>query len=191
MARIRKVHLAALLVVLAAIIAASSSASPHREAASPQRVLPSKNRDALGEAGGAVPTGTTVFDDEVPGVARLDPALLRALREAAADGPPLLIHSGWRSRAYQEQLLREAVLKYGPEQAARWVATPNTSAHVAGEAVDLGPAGAAWLSERGAAYGLCRIYANEPWHFELRPEAVDHGCPPPYPDPTYDPRMQR
>ena len=41
------------------------------------------------------------------------------------------------------------------------------------------------------AYGLCQIYGNEPWHFELRPDAVDHGCPPTYADPTHDPRMQQ
>ena len=50
---------------------------------------------------------------------------------------------------------------------------------------------ATWLSTHGAAYGLCRIYGNEPWHYELRPEAVDHGCPPVYADPTHDPRMQQ
>ena len=48
----------------------------------------------------------------------------------------------------------------------------------------------AWLSGRGAAYGLCEVYGNEPWHYELRPQAVDHGCPAVYPDPTRDPRMQ-
>ena len=58
------------------------------------------------------------------------------------------------------------------------MATPETSAHVSGDAVDIGPSGAAaWLSEHGRAYGLCQIYGNEPWHYELRPEAVDHGCP--------------
>ena len=77
-------------------------------------------------------------------------------------------------------------------EAARWVATPSTSAHVSGDAVDIGPSGAAaWLSEHGAAYGLCQIYGNEPWHYELRPEAIDHGCPPMYADPTHDPRMQQ
>ena len=50
---------------------------------------------------------------------------------------------------------------------------------------------AAWLSEHGAAYGLCRIYANEPWHYELRPDAIAQGCPPTYSDPTQDPRMQQ
>ena len=56
----------------------------------------------------------------------------------------VLVDSGWRSPAYQEHLLREAVPKYGSEaEAARWVATPNTSAHVSGDAVDIGPSGAA------------------------------------------------
>jgi LAS superfamily LD-carboxypeptidase LdcB len=157
----------------------------------------SERRGALGEADGAVPDGTTVFDDEVPGVANLDPALLGALRQAAtdaaADGVEFVVDSGWRSRAYQEQLLHEAVLKYGSEaEAARWVATPTTSAHASGDAVDIGPSGAAaWLSEHGAEYGLCRIYGNEPWHYELRPEAIDHGCPAMYADPTHDPRMQQ
>jgi zinc D-Ala-D-Ala carboxypeptidase len=157
----------------------------------------SEPRGPLGEADGAVPDGTTVFDDEVPGVAKLDPDLLRALRQAAAvaagDGVELRVDSGWRSPAYQEQLLREAVSEYGSEaEAARWVATPSKSAHVSGDAVDIGPSDAAtWLSEHGAEYGLCQIYGNEPWHYELRPEASDHGCPATYADPTHDPRMQQ
>ena len=69
---------------------------------------------------------------------------------------------------------------------------PNTSAHASGDAVDIGPsAAAAWLSEHGTAYGLCQIYGNEPWHYELRPEAIAHRCPPMYADPTHDPRMQQ
>jgi len=148
-------------------------------------------------AGGAVPAGTTVFDDDVPGVANLDPALLRALRraatDAAADGVTIFVDSGWRSPAYQERLLDQAVSEYGSEaEAARWVATPRTSAHVSGDAVDVGRSDAtAWLSQHGAAYGLCQIYGNEPWHYELRPDAAAHGCPPMYADPTHDPRMHR
>jgi zinc D-Ala-D-Ala carboxypeptidase len=69
---------------------------------------------------------------------------------------------------------------------------PNRSAHVSGDAVDIRPSDArAWLSTHGADYGLCQIYGNEPWHYELRPEANDHGCPPLYADPTQDPRMQQ
>ena len=149
---------------------------------------------ALGEADGAVPDGATVFDDGVPGVARLDPALLAALRRAAtdaqADGVTFVLDSGWRSPAYQAQLLRDAIAQHGSAaEAERWVATPKTSAHVSGDAVDLGRDAASWLAARGAAYGLCRVYGNESWHFELRPAAAGRGCPPTYADPTHDPRM--
>jgi len=206
-ARVRRLRVAGLLVVLAAIAAAlgdqllasasSTAGSPIDVLRSEHRGLRSEHRGALGEADGAVPDGTTVFDDGIPGVANLDADLLRALRQAATDaaddGVEFFVDSGWRSAEYQEHLLHEAVLTYGSEkEAARWVAGPNTSAHVSGDAVDIGPFNAAaWLSEHGAEYGLCQIYGNEPWHYELRPEAVDHRCPPMYADPTHDPRMQR
>ena len=205
--RIRWNRVAGLLVVIAAIAAllgrqlpASSSstvAAPIHALRGELRDLRREHRGGLGEADGAVPDGTTVFDDGVPGVANLDPGLLGALRRAATDaataGVAFVVDSGWRSEAYQQQLLDDAISKYGSErEAARWVATPKTSAHVSGDAVDVGPSDAAtWLSEHGAAYGLCRIYANEPWHYELRPDAVARGCPPMYPDPTSDPRMQQ
>jgi len=198
--RIRWFRVVGLLVGFAAIIGALGYqvlASSSSTAPSPIEVTRGEHSGALGEAGGALPGGTTVFDDRLPGVGNLDPALLRALRRAATDaaagGVELVVNSGWRSPAYEDQLRREAVARYGSEaEAARWVATGATSPHVSGDAVDLGPAGAtAWLSARGAAYGLCRIYANEPWHYELRPEATEHGCPPMYADPTHDPRMQK
>jgi zinc D-Ala-D-Ala carboxypeptidase len=215
--RIPRILVAGLLVVIAAIAAVLGYqllASSSSTATSPTDVLRSEHRgapgapdgplllhsehpDAPGEADGAVPDGAKVFDDEIPGVANLDPALLGALRQAATDaaddGVEFFVDSGWRSREYQNQLLREAVSEYGSEEeAARWVATAETSAHVSGDAVDLGPVDAtAWLSEHGAQYGLCRIYSNEPWHYELRPDAIDHGCPPTYADPTHDPRMQQ
>jgi D-alanyl-D-alanine carboxypeptidase len=205
--RIRRVRVAGLLVVIAAIAAAlgyqlpapssSTAASPIDVLRSEHRGLRSAHRGALGEADGAVPDAATVFDDEIPGVANLDSDLLDALRQAATDaaddGVEFFVDSGWRSREYQEQLLHEAVSKYGSEEeAARWVATADTSPHVSGDAVDLGHVDAtAWLSEYGAKYGLCQIYSNEPWHYELRPEAIDHGCPPMYADPLHDPRMQQ
>ena len=197
--RIRRIRLAGLLVVVAAISAAVGHQSPE-SSSSPGASIdarPSDPRGPPGEADGALPDGTTVFDNEVPGVANLDSALLDALRRAATDaaddGVEFVVDSGWRSTAYQEQLLHEAVLKYGSEEeAARWVLTPSRSAHVSGDAVDIEPSGGAgWLSEHGSAYGLCQIYGNEPWHYELRPDAVDHGCPAMYADPTQDPRMQQ
>jgi zinc D-Ala-D-Ala carboxypeptidase len=196
--RIRKTRVAGALVVIAAIAAALGYQGPASSStfAPPIDVPRGEHRGALGETDSAVPGGTTVFDDELPGVAKLDSDLLDALRRAAADaaheGVELLVDSGWRSPEYQAQLLREAISEHGSEaEAARWVATPETSAHVSGDAVDVGPSSAAaWLSEHGDRYGLCQIYGNEPWHFELRPEAIGRGCPPMYPDPTHDPRMQ-
>lgn len=199
------------LSVIAAVVVATlvgqSASSPPASSSSSMAVF----RDVLGggdggpggttegavtEADGVLPDGASVFDDSHPGIANLDPDLLRAVRaaatDAAAEGVTLTVNSGWRSPAYQDQLLRDAVAEHGSEEeAARWVATPETSAHVSGDAVDIGPSeAAAWLSEHGAAHGLCRTYDNEPWHFELRPEAVGRRCPPSYPDPAHDPRMQ-
>jgi D-alanyl-D-alanine carboxypeptidase len=203
--RIRRRRAAGLLVVIATIAAAlgyrlpapsSSTAAAPIDVGSDHHGLPREHRAPLGEADGALPDGATVFADELPGVANLDPDLLDAVRRAATDaaddGVEFFVDSGWRSPEYQNQLRREAVSEYGSDaEAARWVATAETSAHVSGDAVDLGPIDAtAWLSEHGAEYGLCRIYDNEPWHYELRLDAIDHGCPPLYADPTHDPRMQ-
>ena len=152
---------------------------------------------AVTEADGVMPDGVTVFDEQHPGVVNLDPDLLHALRasatDAAEDGIEFIVNSGWRSAEYQDQLFDEAVATYGSEaEAARWVATAETSAHVSGEAVDIGADdAAAWLAEHGARYGLCPTYDNEPWHFELRLDATIHGCPATYADPTQDPRMRQ
>ena len=151
-----------------------------------------------GDADGLIPEDQrpTVFDDAVPAVANLNPDLLDALRaaaeRAARDGIELRVNSGWRAPEYQQWLLDNATAEYGTaEEAARWVATPTTSAHVTGDAVDLGPDTALdWLSQHGDRFGLCQIYANERWHYELRPDAEENGCPQMYADPTDDPRMQ-
>jgi D-alanyl-D-alanine carboxypeptidase len=189
-----------------------ATTAPTATAALPTAVLPRDQRAELGAPGGAIPdgdgvtlgaadgvlpSGTTAFDEGLTGVAKVDRALLDALRRATTDaqhdGVHIYVDGGWRSRTYQEQLFRRAVSEYGSEaEAARWVAVPGTSTHESGNAVDIGQADAtAWLSEHGARYGLCQIYRNEPWHYELRAGAIDGGCPRMYADPTQDPRMQR
>ena len=123
-------------------------------------------------------------------VRRLSPDLREAVTAAAEDalddGVVLSVTSGWRSRAHQERLFTEAVAEYGSgAEALRHVATPDSSAHVTGDAVDVGPAEAAeWLGRHGSAYGLCQAFANERWHFEL---LTDPGepCPPMLPDNSY------
>jgi D-alanyl-D-alanine carboxypeptidase len=182
---LRLAFVAANLVLLGIFVQQSLSSS----------FSPSDSHRELGEAAGYVPDGVTVFDD-IPAVTKLDPGLRAALRKAATaaghEGIEFYVNSGWRSPEYQAQLLKDAVAQYGSErEAARWVATPETSPHVSGKAIDIGRSDATtWLSRHGAAYGLCQIYDNEPWHYELRPAAVERGCPQRYADPAHDPRTQ-
>jgi zinc D-Ala-D-Ala carboxypeptidase len=133
---------------------------------------------------GSLPDGTTLtpFDVQNPAIGRLDPALLSAIQNAAtaagAEGITMTITSGWRSPEFQQRLLDQAVQTYGSRAAARqYVQTPELSKHVVGEAVDVGGAGAdQWLITHGSRFGLCRIYANELWHFELATDAAG-DCP--------------
>jgi zinc D-Ala-D-Ala carboxypeptidase len=133
---------------------------------------------------GSLPNGgiLTPFDTQHSAVGRLEPGLLRAIQSAAtaaaADGITMTITSGWRSAAFQQRLLDTAVRTYGSFAAARqYVQTPTMSKHVTGEAVDVGGTGAdQWLIAHGSRWGLCRIYANELWHFELATDAAGN-CP--------------
>ncbi|MFV9425290.1 M15 family metallopeptidase [Microbacterium sp. S1037] len=124
----------------------------------------------------AADTPLTVDDDTHPALQRLDPALLEALRSAQvaaeADGIRFDITSGWRSVDLQRRLLADAVRTYGSEDLAReYVATPETSSHVTGRAVDIGTLDAQlWIMEHGREWGLCQTYANERWHFERATE---------------------
>jgi zinc D-Ala-D-Ala carboxypeptidase len=134
---------------------------------------------------GSLANGATLtpFDVQNPAIGRLDPALLSAIQDAAtaaaADGINMTITSGWRSPEFQQRLLDDAVKTYGSVAAARqYVQTPQMSKHVIGEAVDVGGRGAdQWLIANGSRFGLCQIYANELWHFELATDASGN-CPP-------------
>lgn len=157
------------------------AATPGRPPAHERSAAPESARlDRVGLEPGRLDTGRV-------DVARLEPDLRAALEEAAraaeADGVVIEVTSGWRSWEHQERLLDEAVAKYGSlDEALEYVSTPEASAHVTGDAVDIGPAEAAgWLNRHGSAYGLCQIFANEDWHFEL---ATTPGgdCPPMYAD---------
>ena len=138
---------------------------------------------STGVAGGEIPDGTATIDSDLPAVTGLDPALADAVRQAAtdaaADDIDFWITSGWRSPAFQQRLLDQAVRKHGSLEAARQVvSTPELSAHVSGKAVDIGPTeGDYWLIQHGTDYGLCQVYSNEIWHFELLTEPGG-TCPP-------------
>ena len=100
--------------------------------------------------------------------AQLERAMDRAIDAARQDGVELRITSGLRSVEEQQALWSDALEEHGSEtEAARWVLPPELSAHVQGLAVDVGPTeGAYWLIQHGARWGLCQVFANEPWHFE-------------------------
>ena len=135
--------------------------------------------------GGSIPDGQLVspFDVKNPAVGFLEPALLAAIQNAAdaaaAEGVDVQLTSGWRSTGFQMRLFDQAVTTYGnADLAAQFVASPEKSMHVFGKAVDVGPVVAdRWMIANGSRFGLCQIYANEIWHFELAVEAAGN-CPP-------------
>ena len=123
------------------------------------------------------------FDTANPILSQLDPALLNAVqnasRAAQQAGIQMMVTSGWRSKGFQQRLFDDAVQNYGSVgKAAEFVATPEVSKHVMGQAIDIGPPEADhWLIANGRQFGLCQIYANEIWHFELAVDAQGN-CPP-------------
>ncbi|MEV6135488.1 M15 family metallopeptidase [Nocardia sp. NPDC051990] len=137
-------------------------------------------------AGLAMPTATAAPVEQVAGNASgtegLEPGLaaayMQAENQADAEGVALYINSGYRTPAEQQALWDDGVRTYGsPEEARRWVLPPNESTHVRGRAIDVGPQdGAQWLEANGNRWGLCRIYQNEWWHFELA-TAPGGACP--------------
>ncbi|MGN7779764.1 M15 family metallopeptidase [Mycolicibacterium sp. 22603] len=125
----------------------------------------------------------TAFDISDPAIANLDPALRTAVQNATtaagAQGVSITVNSGWRSPQFQRQLLEDAIVTYGSFEIARqYVQLPEQSRHVVGAAVDIGgPDAAQWMIANGPRFGLCQIYANETWHFELVADAGG-SCPP-------------
>ncbi|GAA4140610.1 D-alanyl-D-alanine carboxypeptidase family protein [Leifsonia shinshuensis] len=171
-------HLALALSALVALTGCSAAAV----------APPVSDAAQLTDDDGYIPDGSSLtLDSDLPAVRRLEPALLDALRSAAAaaaeHGAEVTIVDGWRSERYQEYLFAQAVRTYGSEEeASRWVKRGADSAHVAGAAVDIGTADAMdFLSRFGSEWGLCQTYANERWHFELltRPGG---DCPAPLAD---------
>ncbi|MBX9244968.1 D-alanyl-D-alanine carboxypeptidase family protein [Actinotalea ferrariae] len=196
-ARTASVSVVAVAVVLAvaAVLAPGLLPALGRTAPGDVPALPADAAptDALSGTGAADPRERDdqidPFDDAHPAIAGLDPdlraALQAAARDAAAADVDLWVTSGRRSAEYQQELLDRAEQTYGSLEAAlERVATPETSSHVTGGAVDIGPTDAAdWVGRFGDAYGLCQTYANEMWHFEL---ATTPGgeCPAQLPDAT-------
>ena len=171
-------------LVLAACATTAVASSPSPTMTTPQGAV-------IGPEDGYLPDGTSLspFDTSQPAVSNLERALLDAVQDATAaaagDGVEVRVTSGWRSAALQHSLFDQAVAEHGSvAEARRFVLAPGLSQHVTGRAVDIAPRDAMdWLSRYGSAYGLCRTYANEEWHFEL---STSRGgeCPEPLADAT-------
>ncbi len=172
---------ACLVLTLSAIWVVTTRSEPAARATAPAEPSPDSGGapaqvSAEPTDDGALPDDReiTPFDTRHAAVTRLDKRLLKAVQEAARDarnssGIEFVVTSGWRSKEYQQRLLDAGIEKYGSLAKAReFVNTPEKSAHVSGKAVDIGPTDADdWLIRKGSAYGLCQVYANEMWHFEL------------------------
>jgi len=109
---------------------------------------------------------------------------------ARADGVELSLTSGFRSLARQQMLFdREVVIRGSESEAAKWVLPPKFSNHPRGLAIDVnypdGREEALWLERNGSRFGLCRVYANEWWHFE-GVIAPGQACPDPAPNALID-----
>lgn len=148
-------------------------------------------------ATGAFSRDTAALPPALPGLTQaagpatgLDEELRSRFDEAAADaardGVELTLTSGWRSAADQQAIVEDTVERRGSAaEARRWVLPPESSAHVAGLAIDVGKTeGALWLGARSEQYGLCQTYANEMWHFE---PVIERGgtCPPMHEDSSW------
>jgi hypothetical protein len=126
--------------------------------------------------------------------AELHPLLLTrfsvAQSFARADGVELSLTSGFRSLTRQQMLFdREVVIRGSESEAAKWVLPPKFSNHPRGLAIDVnypdGREEALWLERNGSRFGLCRVYANEWWHFE-GVIAPGQACPDPAPNALID-----
>lgn len=114
------------------------------------------------------------------------PEMSASMWRMFSEAPPeiresLRVSSGYRSTDRQEQLWKEALVKYGsPEEARKWVAPPGRSQHNHGAAADLkflSPEAKAWVHANAGKYGLAFPLSNEDWHIELAGARDGHTQP--------------
>lgn len=116
----------------------------------------------------------------------LTPATRAAFEAARAEalwehGELIGLTDGYRDAQAQARLFAATVHRTGSLELARqWTLPPDESRHVAGTAVDVRPIeGARWLERYGSRHHLYRVYDNEWWHFEYRPEGRPRRLPHP------------
>lgn len=129
----------------------------------------------------------------------LNPEFRARLERMYAAAPPdirpqLGIRSGYRSPEHQAQLYKDAIAKYGSEEAARkWVAPPGRSNHNHGSALDFAygaDEARKWAHANAGAYGLNFRMSHEPWHIEMAKAQQAGAAPvPPGPIPPVTPSV--
>ncbi|WP_020617806.1 M15 family metallopeptidase [Paenibacillus daejeonensis] len=124
--------------------------------------------------------------------ARIYPALQQMLEAARATGHHTVVRSGYRTKATQQQIMKEKIEAYrseghsaeeSRELAEAWVALPDHSEHQLGIAVDINADKIRstnrevyeWLAQNCSSYGFILRYPRdkmhltgtryEPWHF--------------------------
>lgn len=114
----------------------------------------------------------------------LTPATRAAFEAARTEalwhhGELIGLTSGYRDAYAQARLFADTVRRTGSLRlAVRWTLPPHQSRHVAGTAVDVRPIeGARWLERHGPRHHLYRVYDNEWWHFEYRPDGPPQRLP--------------
>ncbi|WP_028927216.1 D-alanyl-D-alanine carboxypeptidase family protein [Pseudonocardia acaciae] len=115
--------------------------------------------------------------EDLTGLTSATKAAFTAARTRALwrDGVLIGLTSGYRDAEEQARLFAADVRRRGSLSYRPRTLPPAESCHVAGTAVDVRPLeGARWLERHGGRYHLYRVYDNEWWHFEYRPE----GPPP-------------
>ena len=109
-------------------VSAQDDPAPSTAAASPP-AAPRSPRP--GAEDGVLPDHTSAFDTSLPGVAKLDPALRKAVQQAEQamkeDGITMQVTTGWRSKKYQQELLDKAIRKYGSRKKALEFVSTRTS----------------------------------------------------------------
>ena len=123
---------------------------------------------------------------------RIYPDLQAMFDDARAAGLQLFVRAGYRTGDEQRQLLNEKISQYqsdgysktdAEKLAKEWVATPGTSEHEIGIAVDINADTSSstknevytWLENNSYRYGFIKRYpsnkaditgiSNEPWHY--------------------------
>jgi zinc D-Ala-D-Ala carboxypeptidase len=116
----------------------------------------------------------------------LTPATRAAFEAARTEalwrhGELIGLTDGYRDPQAQARLFAASVRRTGSAALARyWTLPPHESGHVAGIALDVRPAeGARWLERHGSRHHLYRVYDNEWWHFEYRPDGRPERLPHP------------